>query len=77
MFADGSTLELIKLNVAVGDVSGIVEYTIDQIKYVDGYAPNEPFVLCMTKTTRSLFFMNMIVMTVMAFKQSSLITYSF
>ena len=36
MFEYGSTLEVLILKLNVGDVSGIVEYTIDQIKYVDG-----------------------------------------
>lgn len=36
MFEQGSTLETLILKVNVGNVSGIVEYTIDQIKYVDG-----------------------------------------
>ena len=36
MFEAGSTQELLILKRNVGDVSGIVEYTIDQIKYVDG-----------------------------------------
>ena len=36
MFEPGSTQELLILKRNVGDVSGIVEYTIDQIKYVDG-----------------------------------------
>ena len=36
MFEQGSTLETLILKVNVGNASGIVEYTIDQIKYVDG-----------------------------------------
>ena len=36
MFEQGSTLETLILKVNVGRTSGIVEYTIDQIKYVDG-----------------------------------------
>ena len=36
MFEQGSTLETLILKVNVGNTSGIVEYTIDQIKYVDG-----------------------------------------
>ncbi len=35
MFEQGSTLETLILKVNVGNDSGIVEYTIDQIKYVD------------------------------------------
>ena len=36
MFEDGSDSENLILKVNVGDVSGVVEYTIDKIKYVDG-----------------------------------------
>ena len=36
MFESGSTQELLILKLNVGNVSGIVEYTIDQIKYIDG-----------------------------------------
>lgn len=36
MFEDGSDMETIVLKYNVGDVSGIVEYTIDAIKYIDG-----------------------------------------
>ena len=36
MFEQGSTLETLILKVNVGNTSGIVEYTIDQIKYVEG-----------------------------------------
>ena len=36
MFEQGSTLETLILKVNVGNTSGIIEYTIDQIKYVDG-----------------------------------------
>ncbi len=36
MFEYGSDLENLILKVNVGDVEGIQEYTIDQIKYVDG-----------------------------------------
>lgn len=36
MFEDGSDMENLILKVNVGDVEGIVEYTIDAIKYVDG-----------------------------------------
>ena len=36
MFEDGSDMETIILKYNVGDVSGIVEYTIDAIKYIDG-----------------------------------------
>lgn len=36
MFEDGSDLENLILKVNVGDAEGIVEYTIDAIKYVDG-----------------------------------------
>ncbi len=36
MFEDGSDMENLVLKVNVGDVGGIVEYTIDAIKYVDG-----------------------------------------
>ena len=36
MFEDGSDMETIVLKYNVGDASGIVEYTIDAIKYIDG-----------------------------------------
>ena len=36
MFEKGSTQELLILEYNVGNVSGVVEYTIDQIKYIDG-----------------------------------------
>lgn len=36
MFEDGSDSENLILKVNVGDVQGIVEYTIDAIKYIDG-----------------------------------------
>ncbi len=36
MFEEGSDMENIVLKVNVGDVAGVVEYTIDAIKYVDG-----------------------------------------
>ncbi len=36
MFEDGSTLETLILKYNVGDVSGVQQYTIDAIKYVDG-----------------------------------------
>lgn len=36
MFEDGSDMENLVLKVNVGDVGGIMEYTIDAIKYVDG-----------------------------------------
>lgn len=36
MFEDGSDMENLVLKVNVGSVGGIVEYTIDAIKYVDG-----------------------------------------
>lgn len=36
MFEDGSDMENLVLKVNVGDVGGIVDYTIDAIKYVDG-----------------------------------------
>ena len=36
MFEDGSNSEALVLKVNVGDTEGIVEYTIDAIKYVDG-----------------------------------------
>lgn len=36
MFEDGSDLETIILKYNVGDVSGIMQYTIDAIKYIDG-----------------------------------------
>ena len=36
MFEDGSDLENLVLKVNVGDVSGLISYTIDAIKYVDG-----------------------------------------
>ena len=36
MFEDGSDMETIVLKYNVGNASGIVEYTIDAIKYVDG-----------------------------------------
>ena len=36
MFVEGSTQELLILKLNVGNASGIVEYTIDQIKYIDG-----------------------------------------
>ncbi len=36
MFEDGSDMETIILKYNVGNASGIVEYTIDAIKYVDG-----------------------------------------
>ena len=36
MFENGSDMENLVLKINVGDVGGIVEYTIDAIKYVDG-----------------------------------------
>ena len=36
MFEEGSDMENLVLKVNVGDAGGIVEYTIDAIKYVDG-----------------------------------------
>lgn len=36
MFEEGSDMENIVLKVNVGDVSGLISYTIDAIKYVDG-----------------------------------------
>ena len=36
MFEDGSDMETIVIKYNVGDVSGIVNYTIDAIKYIDG-----------------------------------------
>lgn len=36
MFEEGSDMENLILKVNVGDVEGMVEYTIDAIKYVDG-----------------------------------------
>lgn len=36
MFEKGSDLENLVLKLNVGDVTGLTEYTIDQIKYVDG-----------------------------------------
>ena len=36
MFEDGSDMENLVLKVNVGDVSGLISYTIDAIKYVDG-----------------------------------------
>lgn len=36
MFEEGSDMENIVLKVNVGDTAGVVEYTIDAIKYVDG-----------------------------------------
>lgn len=36
MFEEGSDLENLVLKVNVGDVEGVVEYTIDAIKYVEG-----------------------------------------
>lgn len=36
MFEDGSDMENLILKVNVGDAKGVVEYTIDAIKYVDG-----------------------------------------
>ncbi len=36
MFEDGSDMENLILKVNVGEIEGIVEYTIDAIKYVDG-----------------------------------------
>ena len=36
MFEAGSTQELLILKLNVGNASGIVDYTIDQIKYIDG-----------------------------------------
>ena len=36
MFEEGSDMENIVLKVDVGDVTGLVSYTIDAIKYVDG-----------------------------------------
>ncbi|MBQ9751033.1 MAG: hypothetical protein IJV87_10720 [Clostridia bacterium] len=36
MFEEGSDMENIVLKVNVGDAAGVVEYTIDAIKYVDG-----------------------------------------
>ncbi len=38
MFEDGSDMENLILKCNVGDASGIVEYTIDAIKYIDGTA---------------------------------------
>ena len=38
MFEDGSDMENLILKVNVGAVTGVVEYTIDAIKYVDGTA---------------------------------------
>ena len=36
MFEPGSNMELIILKLNVGKVSGLIEYTIDAIKYIDG-----------------------------------------
>ena len=36
MFEYGSNMEVLILKYNVGDASGVVEYTIDQIKYIDG-----------------------------------------
>ena len=36
MFEKGSTQELLILEYNVGDAHGVVDYTIDQIKYIDG-----------------------------------------
>ncbi len=36
MFEDGSDMENLILKVNVGDTKGVIEYTIDAIKYVDG-----------------------------------------
>ena len=36
MFEDGSDMENLILKVNVGDANGVIEYTIDAIKYVDG-----------------------------------------
>jgi len=36
MFEEGSDLENLVLKINVGDAEGVVEYTIDAIKYVDG-----------------------------------------
>ena len=36
MFEDGSDMENLILKVNVGDAKGVIEYTIDAIKYVDG-----------------------------------------
>jgi len=36
MFEEGSDMETIVLKYNVGDATGIVEYTIDAIKYIDG-----------------------------------------
>ena len=36
MFEEGSDMENLVLKVNVGDVEGVIEYTIDAIKYVDG-----------------------------------------
>ncbi|MBQ2876261.1 MAG: hypothetical protein IJE25_04575 [Clostridia bacterium] len=36
MFEDGSDMENLVLKVNVGEVSGLISYTIDAIKYVDG-----------------------------------------
>ncbi len=38
MFEDGSDMENIIIKCSIGDVEGVVEYTIDAIKYVDGTA---------------------------------------
>ena len=38
MFEDGSDMENIIIKCSIGDIEGIVEYTIDAIKYVDGTA---------------------------------------
>ncbi|MBR3894934.1 MAG: hypothetical protein IKJ35_07290, partial [Clostridia bacterium] len=38
MFEEGSDMENLILKVNVGDAEGVVEYTIDAIKYVDGTA---------------------------------------
>ena len=36
MFEDGSDLENLILKYNVGDATGVVEYTLDEVKYVDG-----------------------------------------
>lgn len=48
MFEEGSDMETIILKYNVGNTSGIVSYTIDAIKYVDG-TPLRTFLLTATK----------------------------
>ncbi len=40
-FEDGSNSENLILSVQTGEISGVIEYTIDAIKYIDGTAIND------------------------------------